>query len=79
MWWQDAITVAVICLLMVSVAAALVSAVLVMEPAMLAHCDQCGRAMIDAHVYDSPVCLHCRHAHHHEGADGGLVTTSHGV
>jgi hypothetical protein len=65
MWWQDAITVAVACLTMVSLITALVSAILVFEPAMAAHCEQCGRAMIDSHLDGSPTCLHCRHGHHH--------------
>ena len=86
MWWQDAITVAVIGLAMVSVITALMSAVLVIEPAMVAHCDQCGHAMIDSHLDGSPVCLHCRHGHsvaawhrQHDRADTELTTASRGV
>jgi hypothetical protein len=86
MWWQDAITVAVVCLAMVSVITAVAAAVLVLVPAMAGHCDGCGRAMIDSHLDGTPVCLHCRHAEHllsgrlhHHRADRELTTASRGV
>lgn len=73
MWWQDAITVAVICLIMVSLVTVLMSAVLVMEPAMAAHCDECGRAMFDSHLDGTPVCLHCRFDHHLPAGTGTTI------
>lgn len=83
MWWQDAITVAVVCLVMVSLITALVAGVLVLEPSMAVHCDQCGHAMIDAHPEQTPICLHCRHGHarpgghrHPDRADRELATTA---
>lgn len=86
MWWHDAMTVTVISLIMVALITALVSAVLVLEPAMAARCDECGRAMFDSHLDGSPVCLHRRLDHHlptehghHDRADSELTTASGGA
>lgn len=86
MWWQDAITLAVICLAVVSLITALTSAVLVLESAEAAHCDECGHAMITSHMDGTHVCLHCRFDHrfsaehrHHDRPDRELASASRGV
>ena len=82
-WWHDAMAVTVICLALVSLITALVSAVLVIEPAMAARCDRCGAAMIDSQLDGAPVCPRCPGEHDsevshrpHDRADRELTTAS---
>ncbi len=63
MWWQDVVTVVAVVLAAISLVTAMVSALLVVDPATAAHCSGCDRWMIDTRPHGAPVCMHCRHGH----------------
>jgi hypothetical protein len=63
MWWEQGVMIALWFLASVSFIAALVFALLVIDPAVTLRCRDCGRWMIDTHP-EHTACSRCRHTRH---------------
>ena len=63
MWWEQGVMITLWVLASVSFVAALVFALLVIDPASTLLCRDCGRWMIDTHP-EHTACSGCHHTHH---------------